>query len=485
MPFTSLDFAIFFGIVLVLNWRLKQVPRLYPKALLIFNLVFYALGAPKFLPLLIVVAYLNWKTASLITPNTSALRSKIYLWADITLNLGILAFFKYFDFILTTLEDLGFLLHEGLFALPEIIYPVGLSFFTFQGLSLALDQYRDPSLKSPSFLESLVFVSFFPTVLSGPIQRLENFLPQLKRSRVTPEDYSLAITLILSGLFKKVALSSYLSEFVVRGPFQVPEQYSGIGILGAIYGYSAQIYLDFSGYSDLALGVGLLLGFNVGENFRSPYLSTNIRDFWRRWHISLSTWLKDYLYISLGGSRKGSTTLNLIITQTLGGLWHGAHLRYLIWGLAHGLWLSITHAYLTIKKKRQEASGAIGFKKWQLPKKTLTSPRFKKFLAIFFTFNFVTFLWVLFRAESMSRASEIYLSLVDFTRPGQGSPLLGWLIVGLTLFGQKMGGQIKDFFTKFQNRLSLPLLSLWCAFWVIIILRLGPEGILPFIYFQY
>ncbi|MDR2353243.1 MAG: MBOAT family protein, partial [Deltaproteobacteria bacterium] len=468
MPFTSLDFALFFGIVLILNWRLRKNQRFYPIALLVFNLVFYSLGAPKFLPLLFIVAFLNWNAASLLGPSRTPFFRRFIITVNVVLNLSILGFFKYFDFILESLEELGISLHGGLFSLPEIIYPVGLSFFTFQGLSLAIDKYRDPDLKTPSFLETFVFVSFFPTVLSGPIQRFENFLPQLKKAVSSQNDYSLAITLIITGLFKKVALSSYLSEYAVRGVFQMPDQYSFLGVLGAVYSYSAQIYLDFSGYSDLAQGVGLLLGFNVGVNFESPYLSTNIRDFWRRWHISLSSWLRDYLYFSLGGSRKGSTSLNLIITQTLGGLWHGAHLRYLIWGVCHGFLLAITHAFISRRKRREAALDALNFKSWQRPVKRFV--HLKKFLAFFLTFNAVSLLWILFRADTMKRAWEVFTGLFDFNRGGEGAPILCWIIILITFFGQWAGKEIKELLTLFQSRLSLPALSLWCAFWVIIIL---------------
>ncbi|MDR1039482.1 MAG: MBOAT family protein [Deltaproteobacteria bacterium] len=483
MPFTSLDFAIFFGIVLVLNWRLRGDARLYVPALCLFNIVFYGLGAPKFLPLLFAVAFLNWKAATLMTPELTGMRRKLVVWADVLLNLGILGFFKYFEFVLTTLEDMGLALHGGLFSLPEIVYPVGLSFFTFQGLSLAIDKYRDPAMETPGFMEAFAFVTFFPTVLSGPIQRCEPFLAQMRRSSVRAKDYGLAVTLILVGLFKKVALSSYLSEQVVRDVFAMPENFSFVGVLGGVYGYSAQIYLDFSGYSDLAQGVGLMLGFNVGANFQAPYLASNIRDFWRRWHISLSSWLRDYLYFSLGGSRKGSTALNLVVTQTLGGLWHGAHLRYLVWGLAHGGLLAVTHAYLKVRKIRTDAMDSIGFKSWQRPRQRM--PGLKKFLAVFFTFHFVTLLWILFRADTMPRAWEIARALADPMRPGQGVPVLAFVIVALCLLGQWAGEAVKGLMTALQNRMPLTLLSLWCAFWVIIIIRLGPDGILPFIYFQY
>jgi D-alanyl-lipoteichoic acid acyltransferase DltB (MBOAT superfamily) len=483
MPFTSLDFALFFGIVLLINWRLRDMPRLYPPALLVFNLAFYAMGAPRFIPLLVVVAFLNWNASILLGPDRPPRIRKLILALDVFLNLSLLAFFKYFDFILTSLEDLGLSLHGGLFSLPEIVYPVGLSFFTFQGLSLAIDRYRDPSMEAPSFLRALVFVSFFPTVLSGPIQRFPSFDSQLGEARVGPAERSLAITLILCGLFKKVALSSYLSEQVVRGVFEMPDQYSFLGVLGAVYGYSAQIYLDFSGYSDLAQGVGILIGFDVGANFASPYLATNIRDFWRRWHISLSSWLRDYLYFPLGGSRRGSTSLNLLITQTLGGLWHGAHLRYVLWGIGHGLLLAVTHLALAAKRKREKARDVIKLKSWQIPQSRF--PGLRKFLAFLLTFHAVTLLWILFRADSTQRAWEVFAGMLDLGRGGDGVPVLGWIIVLLTFFGQWAGKRIKGLMTAFQGRMSVPALSLWCAFWVIMIIRLGPDGVLPFIYFQY
>ncbi|MDR1395233.1 MAG: MBOAT family protein [Deltaproteobacteria bacterium] len=477
MPFTSLDFAIFFGAVLCLNWLVKSREGLYRPFLLAASIAFYAFGAPKFVPLLAAVSLLNWQTVRLMDQKPAF--RKAILAADITANLGLLIFFKYFEFLLSSLESLGLIPPAGLLALPEIVYPVGLSFFTFQGLSLAIDQYRSPDPEPPSLLDTMVFVTFFPTVLSGPIQRYSTFQAQLAVTRPNPAAFSLALYLILAGLFKKVALSSYLSEQIVRGVFQVPESYSALGVLAGIYGYSAQIYLDFSGYSDLAQGIGLLLGLDAGQNFRSPYLTSNVRDFWRRWHISLSSWLKDYLYIPLGGSRRGSQTLNLLLTQTLGGLWHGAHLRYLVWGLAHGLALAGTHLYFKF-------TGRSALLKEAAPRRP--APRrekLKKWGGFLLTINFVSFTWILFRAENLDRASEIARSALDWSRPGDGAPLLVWLIVLLTLAGQKYGSRIQKLFLTVHRRLAWPALALWFAFWVIVILKLGPEGVLPFIYFQY
>ncbi|MDR0548904.1 MAG: MBOAT family protein [Deltaproteobacteria bacterium] len=476
MPFTSLEFALFFGLALSLNWAFKSGP-FFLRYLLVANLAFYGLAAPKFLPLLVIVALANFWTVRLMAAHPDFRR--FYLTLNIVFCLSLLIFFKYFEFLISTFDSLGLLpTTSALFRLPEIVYPVGLSFFTFQGLSLAIDQYRTPDPKPPSLLNVLIFVSFFPTVLSGPIQRYRQFSAQLSYRRTDPDSLNLGLWLILSGLFKKVALSSYLSESVVRGVFQVPEAYSALGVLGGIYAYSAQIYLDFSGYSDLAQGVALLIGVDVGANFAAPYLATNVRDFWRRWHISLSTWLRDYLYVPLGGSRQGSKSLNLLLTQTLGGLWHGAHLRYAVWGVAHGLALVVCHFFLDFKRKRAAKNpGSLNHRQG-------TSP-LGQFWGFFLTFNFVSFTWILFRAEDLNRALEIARAAINFSRPGQGVPLLAWLIVGLTLGGQVYGQKIKEFFLKRQARLSVPALGLWLAFWTILIIKLGPPGVLPFIYFQY
>ena len=241
----------------------------------------------------------------------------------------------------------------------DILLPVGLSFYIFQGMSYAIDRYRDTALKPMTFLDVLLFVSFFPVVLSGPIMRSSQFFPQLMEDspagsdeeyeqlekKLINRDIAEGFSYILSGLFKKVVLASYLSEHIVRDVFQSPEFYSSETVLVAMYAYAMQIFCDFSGYTDIAIGIGRLIGFKIPQNFNAPYLATSLKEFWHRWHISLSAWLRDYVYFSLGGNRKGNKYINLFITMTLGGLWHGSHLRFLIWGMAHGLGLVFNHAW--------------------------------------------------------------------------------------------------------------------------------------------
>jgi D-alanyl-lipoteichoic acid acyltransferase DltB (MBOAT superfamily) len=231
------------------------------------------------------------------------------------------------------------------------------------------------------------------------------------------------------------------------------------------------------------LGIGLLLGYNVGVNFDAPYLATNIRDFWHRWHISLSTWLRDYLYFSLGGNRRGFKAVNLFLTQLLGGLWHGAHPRYVIWGAGHGLALVVSHWFNDRRKARERELEESGLRPWQRP-----SPRFQagcRFLGWLVTFNLVNLLWIFFRAEDSQRAWEVLRAAVNFRAGGAEVPLPAWGMIGLTLLMQLTGPEGREFFLRVQARFSSPALAVWCAFWVVIILKLGPAGVLPFIYFQY
>ncbi len=474
MNFVSIEFASFFLLVLIANRLLYGYSYPYKLLLLFCNLIFYACAGYVFVPLLLIAAVLNWGTAQVMERTEREGFRKLWLGLDIAANLSLLIFFKYYEFMVTALEVLftkwGI---SGGLGLPmmDIVFPVGISFYTFQGLSYAIDQYRERK-PAQSFGRVLLFVSFFPTILAGPIMRAHTFWPQLDARASDPRAVPEGFAFILSGLFKKVVLASYLSEHVVRDVFLTPEAYSSWGVLTAVYGYTMQIFCDFSGYSDLALGVGRLMGYRLPENFHSPYAALNLQDFWRRWHITLSLWLRDYLYIPLGGNRRGNRYLNLIVTMVLGGLWHGAHFRFLVWGFGHGLGLAVVHAFQVLKKKIS----------WRPPAAVRLASVPAAWLL---TFHFVALLWIFFRADDMERALEIIRRVFCFGLPGEGFPVAAVPVVLLCLLLQKAGRPLFHGFVRFQERLIWPVQAAVCALLCGIILKLGPDGVLPFIYFQF
>ena len=338
MHFTTLQFAVFFLVVLVLNWLLRRQDKVYRGFLLTANLFFYGSLNVRFLVLLLAVGFSNWLISILICRYKSPGARKDLLVVNLFISLGLLAFFKYSEFFYSTLESLSlFSLGDSVF-FAELIFPIGISFFTFQGLSYTIDVYRDEKQLVRNPVDVLIFISFFPDDHGRADYEGRELLPQSDLPGSGQPEFSGRICLILSGLFKKIVIASYLSEHIVRQVFQVPTNYSSLTVLAAVYSYSIQIFCDFAGYSEMAIGIAMLMGFNIPDNFRSPYRAVNLKEFWHRWHISLSTWLRDYLYISLGGNKLGTGRkyINLMITMILGGLWHGAHARFILWGTLHG-----------------------------------------------------------------------------------------------------------------------------------------------------
>ncbi|MEG1610790.1 MAG: MBOAT family O-acyltransferase [Bilophila sp.] len=487
MNFVTLEFAVFLLFVLTLGWLLKDRPRLYATFVLLCNLLFYASAGLFFVPLLLTVAVLNWGTARLLTRySAQAGLRKLVITIDIVLHVLLLGFFKYYELLVLGLESLLSLggLTPGTLALPmtDILFPVGLSFYTFQGLSYAIDQYRTPDESPQSLGNVLLFVSFFPTVMAGPILRAGQFFPQFGHPNSDPRALQEGFALILSGLFKKVVLASYLSEHIVRDVFQSPEAYSSWAVLAAVYAYSIQIFCDFSGYSDMAIGVGRLMGYKLPDNFRSPYLALNLQDFWRRWHITLSLWLRDYLYIPLGGNRKGSRALNLIITMSLGGLWHGSHTRFLVWGLLHGLGLAGVQLFQHLRQRFFPVAEVS-------EPTTSVSGRMLHGLGVgcawLLTFHVVSFLWVFFRAEDMERSLEILRRVFWFGQPGEGFALMVIPAILIGLLVQVVGRPLFGAFVDMQERLPWPLQAITLALLGGMILHMGPDGVMPFIYFQF
>lgn len=398
--FTNGIFWVFFaGIILFYHFNAKKLnSRNY--FLLAFSIYFYYLSSGYYFLLLVFSTIVDYYIGDAIYHSDNQQERKRLVALSVLVNLGVLCYFKYAYFFTdifnstfhTDLRTTNFIAVVVNFLFSEdidifkILLPVGISFYTFQTISYSVDIYRGQVKPVKNLLDFGFYVSFFPQLVAGPIVRAANFIPQIYQPfRLSETEYSRGIYLILVGLFKKIFISDYISINFVDRIFAEPLSYSGFENLMGVYGYALQIYCDFSGYTDIAIGISLLLGFRLPLNFRSPYKADSITDFWRRWHISLSSWLRDYLYISMGGNRKGKflTYVFLLITMLLGGLWHGANMRFIIWGALHGLALAFHKVWMeTFQTKYKKQS-----------------PYYNA-LSIFITFHFVCFCWIFFRMKS-------------------------------------------------------------------------------------
>jgi D-alanyl-lipoteichoic acid acyltransferase DltB (MBOAT superfamily) len=362
----------------------------------------------------------------------------------------------------------------------KIFLPVGVSFFTFQSLSYTIDIYRGTLKPVKSILDYAFFVTFFPQLVAGPIVRAVDFIPQIfKPLKVTDEMIGRSVFLIASGLIKKTVIADFISANFVDRIFDQPTLYTGLENLAGIYGYALQIYCDFSGYSDMAIGIALLMGFHFNINFDSPYQSGNITEFWRRWHISLSTWLKDYLYISLGGNRKGKirTYINLFITMLLGGLWHGAGFRFVLWGAMHGIALGIHKLYLDFFPSKPEVYSPV--------RQYITSV-----IGVFITFHFVCFCWIFFRASNMEVAGQMIRQILFYFKPQIFLEFIAGYkaVLMMMLFGYLLHFIPKSIELKTQKMVtSLPLLGKVALLLIVIfvVVQFKSSEIQPFIYFQF
>ena len=470
--FNSGLFLFLFTAFLAIYISLSKTNK--PKLIFVtlFSLYFYYKSSGAYFVLLLFATAIDFTLAKLIYTSKDAWQRKFYIIVTLVVNLGILGYFKYTNFLL----DSFFSLSGRDFQPLDIFLPVGVSFFTFQSLSYTLDIYRGNLKPVDNILDYAFFVSFFPQLVAGPIVRASDFLPQIhKPTIVSDEMFGRGIFLIGCGLFKKAVISDYISINFVDRVFDAPTLYSGIENLFAVYGYALQIYCDFSGYSDMAIGIALLLGFRFPLNFDSPYQSKNITEFWRRWHISLSTWLRDYLYISLGGNRKGEarTYINQMITMLLGGLWHGASWRFIIWGALHG-------AALTIHK----------FFRSRFPHNKKQDSAWRNLVKIFVTFHFVCFCWIFFRAANMATVGEILGQIFSHMDLG----LLPEFIAGyrgvlmLMVIGYLLHFIPREAELAAQETITNMSLAGKAAFMIsviILVIQTKASGIQPFIYFQF
>ena len=400
--------------------RARRIRLLF---ILCASYVFYAHWDVRFLPLIFGSSTIDYWLGKRIGHATSEIARKRWLWVTVVLNLGVLAIFKYLNFGIDTARSaiaaLGY--HPPEWSLA-IALPVGISFFTFESMSYVIDVYRRELPPHDSYLEYLSFVAYFPHLVAGPIVRPRDLLPQLGGPpRWNTAEASEGVYLIGWGLLKKVAIGDYLALNLIDRVFDAPTQYSALECYTAVVAYAVQIYCDFSGYTDVAIGSALLLGVRFPLNFDAPYKADSIQQFWRRWHISLSTWLRDYLYIPLGGNRKGTgrTYFNLMLTMLLGGLWHGASWTFVVWGGLHGGALAINR-YVASRGGRRRAPGT----GWR--RHAGHAGR------VFFTFHFVCLTWVFFRAPTFDQARVVFSQLATLTT---FTPNLHWKVMAVLTLG--------------------------------------------------
>jgi D-alanyl-lipoteichoic acid acyltransferase DltB (MBOAT superfamily) len=466
--FTTVDFAVFFTTVLALSWLVPAFGTRWKLLVLLASYVFYSWWDWRFCGLLAASTALNQAAAEAIGRSRTARSRRAVLVLAVAAGLATLGFFKYAGFFASSLANaLGHLGVGAPLPLLQVVLPVGISFFTFQAISYVVDVYRGTT-EPASRLDFAVYLAFFPHVVAGPIVRAREFIPQLRRSTAAPRlDGGQALCLILGGLFKKVVVAGFLATAIVDPVFGAPGAHSRLEVLAAVYAYAVQIWADFSGYTDIAIGCALLLGIRFPANFNAPYTATSLQDFWHRWHMTLSRWLRDYLYVPLGGSRGSRlfTARNLMLTMLLGGLWHGAAWTFVVWGGIHG-------AFLVAERRLRGRRPGL-------------DPTVNRALARLLTFHVVCLAWIFFRADSVGTAFTLLGRLVTGGGP---APLLTLPVVlavaggiGVQYLPAGLVGRLVGRF----SRLAPALQGTAVAAALVGIGVLGPQGVAPFIYYRF
>jgi alginate O-acetyltransferase complex protein AlgI len=473
MLFNSFEFLGFLPLVFVLYWfGFQRALKLQNLLILVASYFFYGWWSYKFMGLLMLSTALDYCYGFWVaSPNKK--KAKVFLWLSILNNLGILGVFKYYNFFATQFQE-GFE-RMGLHFEPyllQVALPVGISFYTFHGMSYVFDIYRGHQKPMRNFVDYAVFVSFFPLLVAGPIERAGHLLPQVQAKRTFNYSQSVeGMRLILWGLFKKVVLADSIAQ-VIDPIFAHYTDYNSPTLLLAAVGFAFQIYGDFSGYSDIALGTAKLFGFELLSNFRFPYFSRDIAEFWRRWHISLSSWFKDYLYIPLGGSKAGlqKAIRNTFIIFLVSGFWHGASWNFILWGFIHACGFL---PLLLLKRNRQHTD---------IVAQNRILPTSKELRQMTLTFAFVTFAWIFFRADNLSSALGFISGIVSNWNnlgqiTGKSIVFLGALLLILDWYLRHNERQLRV--PKWQ-----PLrLAIYFGFALAIWLKLGGEQ--SFLYFQF
>jgi alginate O-acetyltransferase complex protein AlgI len=472
MLFPTTDFAIFFAIVFALSWLLNRNRTAWKWFMLAASYVFYAWWDPSLAWLLALVSTMAWAAALWVERADAERRRRMRTIASVVALLLPLAWFKYYGFFALNLanafESMG--LHPPL-PLLQVLLPIGISFYTFMAISYVVDVSRYEIMPS-RFLDVCVYLAFFPHLIAGPIVRSEELIPQIRAPRDGGRiDVSRASFLIVGGLFKKIVISSFLAAQIVDPVLGAAPTHGGRAGVIASDAYAIVIYADFSAYADIAIGVALLLGFEFPANFDRPYTATSLRDFWRRWHMTLSRWLRDYLYIPLGGSRHGEvrTAVNIMITMLLGGLWHGAGWTFVVWGAFHGFGQ-------VIGRWRHRRARALGIVEraspWIVARKQLV------------TFNLVCLGWVFFRADSIQSAFQVLGRLGTAGSTALITPLVLLTIAGMLgvqYLPRDPTARLRESF----GRLGPVLQGAVLALGLFVITTLGAHGVTPFIYFRF
>lgn len=435
MTFDSLVFIQFFLAVYVLHRWAFRGQRAKENLLLLASYLFYSVWDWRFLSLILISSMVDWFAGQGISKSKDKSIRRFWLGFSLCTNLGLLFSFKYMDFSVDNLNALRLWWDPSAqpLELPGWVLPVGISFYTFQSLSYTIDIYKGVLQPASTLRHFLLFVAFFPQLVAGPIVKAKEFLPQLNRPRsFEAEAFSTGVFLIFFGAFKKVVLADVLALGWVDETFSNPEGVGSLGMLLAVYGYAGQIYCDFSGYSDMAIGCAMVLGFSLPRNFDRPYLARNPSEFWKGWHISLSTWIREYLYIPLGGNRVAASRqmFNLVLVMFLGGLWHGAAWNFVIWGVFHGLLLVVYHGSSSF------------FDRWP------------SWLSRLVFFQCICTGWIFFRCDSLASVGKVFTELFSFT---SGEMVSGhWLLVLLTALGvQCLGHERRLQWGRAFSRLSV------------------------------
>ena len=467
--FSSGFFWLLFILFLPVYALLKKSKAKMVVFVVCFSLYFYYKSSGLFFLMLLATSLIDWSLSHAIARLQKRGVRLAVMWLSIIISLSILGYFKYANFFLWNWNQMV----EGNFQPLDLVLPVGISFYTFQSISYVVDVYKGRISPTSSWLDYLFFLSFFPALVAGPIVRADYFLPQIQENRAaTKDDVFGGLWLIVIGIIKKAVIADYIAQYNDL-IFNDPSLYTGVQTLMGVLGYTMQIYCDFSGYSDMAIGLALIMGFRLGINFDSPYQSRNLTEFWRRWHISLSSWLRDYVYIPLGGNRKGTfrTYLNNFLTMLIGGLWHGAAWKFVFWGAMHGVGLAIHKAC----------------KPWlgRIPDNWFVS-----FVSWLLTFVYVSLLWVFFRAADFESSVRIISNIfVDFDWrqfPQFFEVRMVWCIMMLALIVMHF---VPQSWTEACGRLYVrsPWIVKLLVFAVVVqlVVEFMSEEVVPFIYFQF